>query len=84
MVGGGRTISCEFLSDKIKRLGEHGLSDAEEPAGTLKEAVCRVERHMISEALESSGGNQTKAAKILGLSRQGLLNKVAAYNIQVK
>ena len=75
MVGGGKTISCEFLSDKIKRLGEHGLADAEEPAGTLKEAVRRVERKMISEALESSGGNQTKAAKILGLSHRGCLIK---------
>jgi len=85
MVGGGKTISCEFLSDKIKRLGDgHDPGGAEGLAGTLKEAVRRVERHMIHEALESSGGNQTKAAKVLGLSRQGLLNKVAAYNIQIK
>jgi transcriptional regulator with PAS, ATPase and Fis domain len=39
---------------------------------------------MIKEALTSLGGNQTKAAKALGLSRQGLLNKIAAYKIQVK
>lgn len=85
MVRGGKTISCEFLSDKIKRLGDgHDPGGAEGHAGTLKEAVRRVERHMIHEAFESSGGNQTKAAKVLGLSRQGLLNKVAAYNIQIK
>lgn len=85
MAGGNKTISYEFLSDKIKRLRQnHAFDDTEGGADTIKDAVRRVEEHMIQEALESLGGNQTKAAKALGLSRQGLLNKVAAYNIQVK
>lgn len=76
------TISYEFLSDKIKQLRQnHAADDTERRAGTLKEAVHRIEKIMIHEALASSGGNQTKAAKALGLSRQGLLNKIAAYNI---
>ncbi len=83
MVGGGKTISCEILSDKIKRLGHgNGFNDTEGQADSLKEAVRQVEIKMIREALESSGGNQSNAAKKLGLSRQGLLNKVAAYNIR--
>ena len=47
-------------------------------------AIRRVEKKMIDEALLSCQGNQSKAAKALGLSRQGLLNKIAAYDIQVK
>ncbi|MGB3212725.1 MAG: sigma 54-interacting transcriptional regulator [Desulforhopalus sp.] len=83
MAGGATTIAYEFLSDKIRRLRQpHTVDKGERRADSLKDAVRRVEKQMICEALQSSGGNQTKAAKALGLSRQGLLNKVAAYNIQ--
>jgi two-component system response regulator AtoC len=37
---------------------------------------------MIKEALERAQGNRSQAAKALGLSRQGLLNKIAAYHVQ--
>jgi Nif-specific regulatory protein len=85
MAGGDKTISYEFLSDKIKRLGQNHMdTNTNGRADTLKDAVRQVEKHIIQEALESCAGNKTKAAKALGLSRQGLLNKVAAYNIQVK
>lgn len=85
MAGRSRTISYEFLSDKIKRLRHNNtVEDHDRPADTLKDAVRRIEQSMIRKALGSAGGNQTKAAKALGLSRQGLLNKIAAYNIPVK
>jgi Nif-specific regulatory protein len=85
MAGSGKTISSEFLSDKIKQLGQNHADDATEKRPvSLKDAVHRTEKNMIKEALTSLGGNQTKAAKALGLSRQGLLNKIAAYKIQVK
>jgi len=85
MAGGGTTISSEFLSEKITRLGRNCHSDESgDGAGILKDAIRRTEITMIGEALESSGGNQTQAAKALGLSRQGLVNKIAAYSIQVK
>jgi Nif-specific regulatory protein len=48
---------------------------------TLKDAVEELERTAIVEALEQSGGNKAKAAKSLGLSRQGLHNKIARYRI---
>lgn len=85
MAGGGTIVSSEFLSEKINRLGRSCHPDESgNGAGMLKDAVRRTEMTMIGEALESSGGNQTQAAKALGLSRQGLVNKIAAYNIQVK
>ena len=85
MAGGGKTISYEFLSEKIKGLRQnHFGSESKGGAYTLKDAVRQLEQEMISKALESSGKNQTKAAKELGLSRQGLLNKIAAYNIQMR
>ena len=36
---------------------------------------------MVVEALEKSGVNRSQAARILGLTRQGLLNKIARYDI---
>ncbi|MFM7556737.1 MAG: helix-turn-helix domain-containing protein, partial [Verrucomicrobiota bacterium] len=42
----------------------------------LGAAVEALERRMISEALQRCGHNQVKAAKSLGISRQGLLNKL--------
>jgi Nif-specific regulatory protein len=85
MAGSNITITYEFLSDKIKRLrDDHHSGGDEEKTTTLRDAVRRIEKKMIEEALETSRGNQTRAAKELGLSRQGLLNKVAAYNIHVR
>jgi two-component system response regulator AtoC len=42
-----------------------------------------IEQRMIREALKETKGNKSGAARTLGLTRQGLLNKIARYNIQV-
>ena len=83
MAGGEEIISEEFLSEKLRRL-EENLPDYKlgESAGTFKDVIRDVECKMIREALAASGGNRTKAAKSLGLSRQGLLNKIVSNNIQ--
>jgi Nif-specific regulatory protein len=83
MAGGEEIISEEFLSEKLRRL-EENLPDYKlgESAGTFKDVIRDVECRMIREALADSGGNRTKAAKSLGLSRQGLLNKIVSNNIQ--
>ena len=47
----------------------------------LGAAVEALERRMISEALERCGHNQLKAAKSLGISRQGLLNKLKRFGL---
>jgi transcriptional regulator with PAS, ATPase and Fis domain/Tfp pilus assembly protein PilF/nucleoside-triphosphatase THEP1 len=48
---------------------------------SLKAQVERLEREVISSALEDTGGNQTQAAKKLGMSRQGLIKKIQRYNV---
>jgi Bacterial regulatory protein, Fis family len=47
----------------------------------LKAAVEELERHMVQEALVASGYNQVRAARRLGLSRQGLIKKLKRYAI---
>jgi transcriptional regulator with GAF, ATPase, and Fis domain len=42
----------------------------------------QIERVAIEKAIEEAGGNKTQAAKILGLSRRGLLKKLERYKIE--
>ncbi len=39
---------------------------------------------MIVKALKKTGGNKTKAAKLLGISRKSLFNKIRDYNINLE
>ena len=48
---------------------------------TLKQAIEELERRMVREAIEETHGNQQQAARRLGLSRQGLINKMKRYGI---
>ena len=51
-------------------------------AGTLEEKIARLERREIEAALAASTGNRSHAAASLGLSRQGLLNKMARHGLK--
>jgi DNA-binding NtrC family response regulator len=46
---------------------------------SLKTAVAQLEKQMILESLQATRNNQQQAAKTLGLSRQGLINKIKRY-----
>ena len=50
--------------------------------GTLRRAVAKLEKQIVGEALEAAHGNQRQAAKALGLSRQGLINKLKRYGMR--
>jgi DNA-binding NtrC family response regulator len=52
-------------------------------AGTLPEAVARVERALIRRALDASGGNRAQAAERLGIRRQLLYQKLARYGLDM-
>ncbi|MCM2254807.1 MAG: sigma-54 dependent transcriptional regulator [Vicinamibacteria bacterium] len=64
----GPTILREHLPRELRGGG---------PAGEgLAGRVARLERAAIAEALARFGGNQARAARLLGLSRQGLARKL--------
>jgi DNA-binding NtrC family response regulator len=48
---------------------------------SLKGAVSDLERERIIDALRVCGGNQTKAAEMLGISRRTLLNRLDQFNL---
>jgi DNA-binding NtrC family response regulator len=59
---------------------------AEAPPGTdddlhLEQHVRRVEVRLIRAALNRSGGNRTQAARLLGISRNGLALKIEKLGI---
>jgi two-component system NtrC family response regulator len=60
-----------------------GEPDAEADwlAGTLPEAVERIELAMIRRAMDAAGGNRTQAAERLGIRRQLLYQKLARYGL---
>ena len=82
LAGDDIEITPEYLSERIKESG-HTIGTTEAPAATLKEATAQVERQMVLDALRKTGGNRSQAARDLGLTRQGLLNKIARYDIKL-
>jgi len=48
---------------------------------SLKKSVADLERRLIADALRNTRNNQQQAARVLGLSRQGLINKMKRYAI---
>ncbi|MBT8331460.1 MAG: sigma 54-interacting transcriptional regulator [Deltaproteobacteria bacterium] len=82
LAGSDSEITPEYLSERVRSSANAGGHLAPPPA-TLKEATAKVERQMVMEALRKSGGNRSQAARELGLTRQGLLNKIARYEIKL-
>lgn len=50
--------------------------DASPPTVLLRDRVAAIERAEIENAMRESGGNRTLAAKILGITRNGLAHKI--------
>jgi two-component system, NtrC family, response regulator AtoC len=51
------------------------------PRATLRALRDRTEIYAISQALEESGWNRKRAAKLLSISYRGLLHKIRQHNI---
>jgi transcriptional regulator with PAS, ATPase and Fis domain len=49
---------------------------------SLKQARLTFEREYIAEVLRQNQGNAVKAAKVLGISRQMLQQKIKAYGLR--
>jgi transcriptional regulator with PAS, ATPase and Fis domain len=54
---------------------------AEDFKGRVEDAASATEKHLIREALEKAGGNRTRAAGKLGISRRTLYKKMKEYNL---
>jgi DNA-binding NtrC family response regulator len=62
-------------------LSTEGLEEVESDQSSLPATVEGVERRMIREALVRSGGVQTRAAEMLGISERALRYKLKKYGL---
>lgn len=66
------SVVKDQLESLISQMIDRGL--------LFEEAVCEFEKKFILRAMEKSNGNQTKAAKAVGIHRNTLNRKLASYN----
>jgi len=74
----------EEVSVSTGRLRQRGRATSAEGSGTattLQDEVKGLERKRIVEALERHGGNQTHAARDLGIARRTLINRMDDYGL---
>ncbi|HVZ74509.1 MAG TPA: sigma-54 dependent transcriptional regulator, partial [Polyangia bacterium] len=67
-------IEAEHLPASIREPAGAGA-----PSGPMRAQLAEMEERAIREALDAEGGNQTRAARRLGLSRRALLYKLDKY-----
>lgn len=72
------------LSDYVKKsLDEYFAHlDGESPHAIYDMVLQCVEKPLLEYVLNKVGGNQSKAAEMLGLNRNTLRKKMAQYNLQ--
>jgi Fis family transcriptional regulator len=63
------------LKSYFQQLNGHGTSNLHQMV------MAEVERPLLETAMEYTGGNQSRAAEILGISRSTLRKKLALYGI---
>ncbi|MGA8020175.1 MAG: sigma 54-interacting transcriptional regulator, partial [Desulfobacterales bacterium] len=83
LASGDKEITIDYLSEKITGAPEKEAAVPTEGL-TLQKAIEQMERQMVAHALEAAKGNRSQAARDLGLTRQGLLNKINRYKIVKK
>jgi DNA-binding NtrC family response regulator len=77
----GSVITINDLPMNVKGLKtEEKITDAEPKS--LTEQVESLEKRLIYDALTNSGGNQTKAGKLLGITERNLRYKIKKYGIK--
>lgn len=59
-----------------------GASSGEDGGGLLDQAMTELERRFISEAMQATDGNQSEAARRLGISRAGLIKKLGRLGLR--
>jgi Nif-specific regulatory protein len=86
VLASGREIEVQDLSDPIR---EERLASAETDSPrkdgekqSLKDRVTTLEIQMIRDAMTQTDSDRRRAAKILGLSHQGLINKLKRYGLE--
>ena len=78
-------VSCQGASITPENLPRHILESRQEEAGGVPVSAANLDdlkKERLLQALAASGGNQSEAARRLGISRTSVWNQIKRYNIQ--
>ena len=78
----GPRIDAEHLPHSVRSPGGTPPAGEEELDLSIKRRVEQLERALIERALRQTGGNRTRAAKLLELSHRALLYKIREYGLE--
>ncbi|HEY6100191.1 MAG TPA: sigma-54 dependent transcriptional regulator [Anaeromyxobacter sp.] len=81
MSGGGEIGAAAFAAAPAALPSDPDAEPPLEGALTLREQVDAFERNLVAQALSRSGGNQSEAARRLGLSRSALIDRLRKYGL---
>ena len=71
-----RACVSRSLEEYFKQMGDHPASDL------YQLVIGEIEPPLLESVMRHCGGNQTRAASILGLSRSTLRKKLRAYGLE--
>ncbi len=74
-------LQCRPLDDLSSFIDEEIRSKS---TNLYAAVVDRVERYLITRVLQSTNGNQSKTAEILGITRAKIRDRIAAFNISME
>ncbi len=80
----GKSIKLEHLPEKITNFTVNSLIQNNETKPARPILVGESEKHLLLDALQKADGNQTLAAKLLGVSRITVWKRIKKYHIQLK
>jgi len=83
VVAEGDRILPENLPPEFINASEEKDDNAIIAGNSLKDAKKVLEKKLITKVLTETGGNRTRAAKILEISHPSLLSKIKTYRIQI-
>lgn len=81
VISGDNEIDINYLPAEIRESCEECADMTEGKESLLNTAIDKIEKTAIVNALTESGGNRTKAALALGISRRSLHRKIQKYEI---
>jgi DNA-binding NtrC family response regulator len=81
----GREVEAEAVSQRLRQTGAPAQAappaPAEMPTKPLAEAASDFERQAIENAVRASGGNKTRAAKLLGIPLRTFMTKIKRHGL---
>lgn len=80
ILAGDGIITEEHLPPALKQAGQK--EEPDEETSLSRKSLDKTEELMIRKALEEAGGNKSKAARILGITRRRLYSKMEKHGIE--